>query len=54
MTGMLNIAKPFNFYEASKSPEWKKVMNEEYESIIKNNTWDLVQLPNHKQPIGCR
>eukprot|EP00253_Pinus_taeda_P031021 PITA_31021 len=29
-------------------------MKEEYESIIKNNTWDLVKLPNDKQPIGCR
>ena len=54
MTGMLNIAEPSNFYEASKSPKWKKEMNEEYESIIKNNTWDLVKLPNDKQPIGCR
>jgi len=29
-------------------------MKEEYESIIKNNTWDLVKLPYGKQPIGCR
>ena len=54
MTGMLNIAEPSNFYEASKSLEWKKAMNEEYESIIKNNTWDLVKLPDDKQPIGCK
>ena len=52
MTGMLNIAEPSNFYEASKSLEWKKAMNEEYESIIKNNTWDLVKIPNDKKPIG--
>ena len=31
MTSMLNIAEPFNFYEASKILEWKKAMNEEYE-----------------------
>jgi len=29
-------------------------MKEEYESIIKNNTWDLVKLPHGKQPIGFR
>jgi len=29
-------------------------MKEEYEYIIKNNTWDLVKLPHGKQPIGCR
>ena len=54
MTGMSNIAEPSNFYEASKSSEWKEAMKEEYESIIKNNTWDLVKLPHGKQPIGCR
>eukprot|EP00253_Pinus_taeda_P027830 PITA_27830 len=54
MTGMLNIAEPSNLYESSKSSERKEAMKEEYESIIKNNTWDLVKLPNDKKPIGCR
>eukprot|EP00253_Pinus_taeda_P022095 PITA_22095 len=54
MNGMLNIAEPSNFYEASKSSEWKEAMKEEYESIIKNNTWDLVKIPHDKQPIGCK
>eukprot|EP00253_Pinus_taeda_P021356 PITA_21356 len=54
MIGMLNIAEPSNFYEANKSFEWKEAMKEEYESIIKNNTWDLVKLPHGKQAIGCR
>lgn len=43
---MLNIAKPSNFHETSKSCEWKEVMKAEYESIIKNNTWDLLKLPH--------
>ncbi len=54
MTGMLNIVEPSNFHEASKSCEWKEAMKEEYESIIKNITWDLVKIPRGKQPIGCR
>eukprot|EP00253_Pinus_taeda_P024184 PITA_24184 len=54
MTDMLNIAEPSNFYEASKTSELKEAMKEEYESIIKNNTWDLVKLSNDKQPIGFR
>ena len=28
-------------------------MEEEYESIMKNNTWEL-KLPKHKKPIGCK
>jgi hypothetical protein len=29
-------------------------MEEEYESIMKNNTWELTELPNHKKSIGCK
>ena len=29
-------------------------MNEEIESILRNNTWDLVELPKDKTPIGCK
>ena len=25
-----------------------------YESILKNNTWELVELPKGKQTIGCK
>lgn len=53
MTSMLNIAKPSNFHETSKSFEWKEAMKEEYQYIIKNNTWDLVNFRRGKQPIGC-
>ena len=29
-------------------------MNEEYNSIIKNDTWELTKLPNNKVPIGWK
>ena len=29
-------------------------MNEEIESIIRNHTWDLFELPEVKTPIGCK
>ena len=29
-------------------------MNEEYNSIIRNKTWDLVELPKDKVPIGSK
>eukprot|EP00253_Pinus_taeda_P017397 PITA_17397 len=29
-------------------------MNEEMESILRNDTWDLVELPKNKTPIGCK
>jgi len=29
-------------------------MNEEYNSIMKNDTWELIELPKDKIPIGCK
>ena len=36
---------PQSFKEASGILEWDKAMEEEYNSLMKNNTWDLVPLP---------
>ncbi|KAH9318743.1 hypothetical protein KI387_020512 [Taxus chinensis] len=33
---------------------WKDAMDVEYQSVMKNNTWQLVDLPPGKKPIGCR
>lgn len=29
-------------------------MKEEYDALIKNNTWTLAPSPTHRQPIGCK
>lgn len=29
-------------------------MTEEYEALIKNNTWTIVELPKHRNMIGCK
>lgn len=54
MTSILNIVEPTNYKEASQSDEWRAAMNEEIESITKNHTWDLIQLPEGKIAIGCK
>ncbi|KAH9291902.1 hypothetical protein KI387_042909 [Taxus chinensis] len=33
---------------------WKKAMEEEMESLYKNNTWDLVKLPPGRKQVGCK
>jgi hypothetical protein len=43
-----------SFDEANEHDEWRNAMEEEYESIMKNNTWELTELPKHKKPIGCK
>eukprot|EP00253_Pinus_taeda_P002428 PITA_02428 len=36
---------PETFAEASGHPDWDASMNEEYHSLLANDTWDLVPLP---------
>eukprot|EP00253_Pinus_taeda_P035070 PITA_35070 len=54
MSKILNIVEPLNYEEASRSDEWRVAMHEEMESIYRNHTWDLVELPEGKTPIGCK
>jgi len=37
-----------------ESEKWYKAMREEYDSILKNQTWELVDLPKGKKAIDCK
>jgi hypothetical protein len=39
------------FAEASGHPDWDTTMNEEYRSLMENDTWDLVPLPKGRKLI---
>jgi hypothetical protein len=43
-----------SFDEAAKEDVWIKAMDEEIDSIERNNTWDLVDLPEGKKSIGVK
>ncbi|BBH09623.1 ADP glucose pyrophosphorylase large subunit 1 [Prunus dulcis] len=47
-------ADPIMFEEASKDEKWVKAMDQEIDSIKKNDTWELVDLPQGKKPIGVK
>eukprot|EP00794_Sanderia_malayensis_P006404 gene6404-biopygen4733 len=36
------------------APHWKKAIESEYQSLLKNRTWDLVDLPAAKNLVGCK
>jgi hypothetical protein len=46
--------EPSTFDEALSSRQWIEAMREEYDSIMKNNVWDLVPLPEGKELIGSK
>jgi hypothetical protein len=47
MTSLVN-AEPSTFEEESKKKEWKEAMVEEYQSIMKNDVWEVVPRPKEK------
>ena len=48
------ISIPNSVQEALADPRWKAAMNEELKSLQKNETWELVDRPTGKKPVGCR
>lgn len=48
------IGLPSDVHEALDHPGWREAMDSELASIYKNNTWDLVPLPPHRQAIPTK
>ncbi|RVW92866.1 Retrovirus-related Pol polyprotein from transposon RE1 [Vitis vinifera] len=48
------VVIPNSMQEALVDPRWKAAMNEEMKSLQKNETWELVECPPRKKPVGCR
>ena len=36
------------------SEQWKRAADSEYQSLLENETWELVKLPSGQKPVGCR
>ena len=46
--------EPTYFTTASKSPQWRKAMNIEFDALLKNQTWTLVPLHSNQNVVGCK
>ncbi len=49
--------EPQTVQEALKGEDakkWEIAMQEEYDSLVVNNTWSLVPLPKGRKPISCK
>ncbi|XP_035842144.1 uncharacterized protein LOC118488849 [Helianthus annuus] len=46
--------EPSSYSEASRDPKWVEAMNLEMEALLRNQTWELVDLPNDRKPIGSK
>ena len=45
---------PQIYQEASHDPIWKTTMQEEFNSLHENETWELVPLPRKKKLMQCK
>lgn len=46
--------EPSSYEEAVVKIAWQATMNQEFQALYENNTWDLVPLPIGKKAIGCK
>ncbi|KAM2235080.1 hypothetical protein ACFXTI_013275 [Malus domestica] len=53
VNNMESIQVPTRVEEALKSREWVEAMDEEMKALQKNNTWEVVEFPKGKKPVGC-
>ena len=49
-----SVKEPTNVEEALENPKWKAAMQLEYDSIMKNDTWQLVDRPSKRKVIGTK
>ena len=50
----LTLTTPTSVSEALAEPNWFMAMKDEYNALLRNNTWSLAPLPPGHVPIGCK
>ena len=53
MTELIN-SETSNFEEAAQHDVWQEAMVEEYDSIMKNQVWEVVLRPECKKVMGSK
>jgi hypothetical protein len=48
------VTEPYSFQKSVQDPTWVDAMVEEYDSIVKNNAWEIVPRPVDKSVVGLR
>ena len=54
MAQVLETLDPKTFTVASGHPNWDTTMNEEYHSLMENDTWNLVPLLKGRKLVSCK
>lgn len=54
MSALTTKQDPVHYKDAVQQDEWVTSMNSEIDALEVNNTWQIVELPPGKTPIGCK
>lgn len=54
MANLHSIFEPQTYLEAKGTSEWEQAMEAEFQSLQKNHTWTLSDLPARKKSISCK
>ncbi|PKI78139.1 hypothetical protein CRG98_001467 [Punica granatum] len=49
-----DLQEPRTFSKAQQDPRWRVAMEEEFQALITNHTWDLVLAPPSRNIVGCK
>ncbi|GJY81632.1 ribonuclease H-like domain-containing protein [Tanacetum coccineum] len=53
-TTLNKSSEPTTYYEALKDPNWIESMNNEIETLNRNNTWMICDLPKGRKAVGSK
>jgi hypothetical protein len=51
---LVQSSDPQSYGEVAGNPFWESTMQEEYNSLLENHTWDPVPLPSGRKLVRCR
>lgn len=54
VSNLASVEVPKNIQEAWEIQNWRDAIMEEMRALEKNRTWDVVQKPKEKEPVGCK
>ncbi|GKD03516.1 ribonuclease H-like domain-containing protein [Tanacetum coccineum] len=54
VTQLNKNSKPKTFYEAYKFTHWTDDMNDEMDALLRNDTWEITDLPKDRKSIGSK
>ncbi|GJU41593.1 ribonuclease H-like domain-containing protein [Tanacetum coccineum] len=54
VTQLNKTREPKSFFEASKYPHWTDAMNKKIDALLRNGTWEIIELPKGRKAIGSK